>query len=205
MRYTDTHKDEIHAKLVKIAGRALREKGPDGLAVAEVMREAGLTHGGFYAHFKSKDALIVEALDGAFASGRRKFQRAVEGMPPRHALATYIDFYVSPRHRDQPGSGCPLTALNSDLPRQSKTVRKAFDGGLRNLVAGIARLIEEAGIEGDAQALAASVTSAMAGAVAISRAVSDRYLSDQMLATARESIKARLGVTDADLAKGRLQ
>jgi TetR/AcrR family transcriptional repressor of nem operon len=205
MRYADTHKEETHARLVKIAGRTLREKGPEGVAVADVMREAGLTHGGFYAHFKSKDALIVEALDGVFASSKRKFQRAVDGLPPRHALATYIDFYVSPRHRDDRANGCPITALNSDLPRQSKAVRKAFDGGLRNLVAGIARLIEDAGIEGDAETLAASVTSAMAGAVAISRAVSDRYLSDQMLATARESIKARLGVTDADLASTRLQ
>jgi TetR/AcrR family transcriptional regulator, transcriptional repressor for nem operon len=205
MRYADTHKDETHAKLVKIAGRALREKGPDGLAVADVMREAGLTHGGFYAHFKSKEALIVEALEGVFAGSKRRFQRAVEGMPPRHALATYVDFYVSPRHRDDRVNGCPLTALNSDLPRQSKAVRKAFDGGLRGLVAGIERLIKEAGIEGDAEALAASVTSAMAGAVAISRAVSDRVLSDQMLATARESIKARLGVTDSDLASARLQ
>jgi TetR/AcrR family transcriptional repressor of nem operon len=205
MRYADTRKDETHARLVKIAGRALCEKGPDGIAVAEVMREAGLTHGGFYAHFKSKDALVVEALEGVFASSKRKFLRAVDGLPPRHALASYIDFYVSTRHRDDRAGGCPVTALNSDLPRQSNAVRKTFDEGLRNLVAGIEQLIKDAGIKGDAEALAASVTSAMAGAVAISRAVSDRYLSDQMLATARESIKARLGVTDADLAKGNLQ
>lgn len=205
MRYADTRKNETHARLVKIAGRALREKGPDGIAVAEVMREAGLTHGGFYAHFKSKDALVVEALEGVFASSKRKFLRAVDGLPPRHALASYIDFYVSTRHRDDRAGGCPVTALNSDLPRQSNSVRKTFDEGLRSLVAGIEQLIRDAGIKGDAEALAASVTSAMAGAVAISRAVSDRYLSDQMLATARESIKARLGVTDADLAKGSLQ
>jgi len=205
MRYADTRKSETHARLVKIAGRALREKGPNGIAVAEVMREAGLTHGGFYAHFKSKDALVVEALEGVFASSKRKFLRAVDGLPPRHALASYIDFYVSTRHRDDRAGGCPVTALNSDLPRQSNSVRKTFDEGLRGLVAGIEQLIKDAGIKGDAEALAASVTSAMAGAVAISRAVSDRYLSDQMLATARESIKARLGVTDADLAKGNLQ
>lgn len=205
MRYADTRKNETHARLVKIAGRALREKGPDGIAVAEVMREAGLTHGGFYAHFKSKDALVVEALEGVFASSRRKFLRAVDGLPPRHALASYIDFYVSTRHRDDRAGGCPVTALNSDLPRQSNSVRKTFDEGLRGLVAGIEQLIKDAGIKGDAEALAASITSAMAGAVAISRAVSDRYLSDQMLATARESIKARLGVTDADLGQGRLQ
>ena len=66
MRYSDTHKSETHAKLVRLAGRALREKGPEGLAVAELMQAAGLTHGGFYAHFKSKDALLTEALEGVF-------------------------------------------------------------------------------------------------------------------------------------------
>ena len=205
MRYSESRKDETHAKLVKIAGRVLRENGPDGVAVADVMKEAGLTHGGFYAHFKSKDALLVEALESVFASSKRKFLRAVDGLPPRHALATYIDFYVSPRHRDDRANGCPITALNSDLPRQSKAVRAAFDGGVKSLVAGLEQRIAEAGIEGDAHALAASVISAMAGAVAISRAVTDPVLSDQMLATARESIKARLGVSDADLSRSTLQ
>jgi TetR/AcrR family transcriptional repressor of nem operon len=205
MRYSENRKDETHAKLVKIAGRALRENGPEGVAVADVMKEAGLTHGGFYAHFKSKDALLVEALESVFASSKRKFLRAVEGLPPRHALATYIDFYVSPRHRDDRGNGCPITALNSDLPRQSKAVRAAFDGGVKSLVEGLEQRIRESGIEGDAHALAASVISAMAGAVAISRAVTDPVLSDQMLATARESIKTRLGVSDADLSRSTLQ
>src|ERR1700742_3948912 len=114
MRYSDTHKAETHARLLQIAGRMLREKGPENLAVAEVMKEAGLTHGGFYAHFKSKDALLIETLDRVFDSGRYKFDRATEGMPPRHALGAYIDFYVSTRHRDGIANGCPVTALNSD-------------------------------------------------------------------------------------------
>jgi TetR/AcrR family transcriptional repressor of nem operon len=205
MRYSGTHKDETHAKLVRIAGRALREGGPEGVAVAEVMREAGLTHGGFYAHFKSKDALIVEALGEVFAGSRRKFRRAVEGLPPRHALATYIDFYVSTRHRDDRANGCPVTALNSDLPRQSPAVRNAFDAGVTQMVEGLERYIRDAAIEGDAHELAASVIAAMAGAVAISRAVSDPVLSDRMLETARESIKQRLGVADADLSRSMVQ
>jgi TetR/AcrR family transcriptional repressor of nem operon len=201
MRYSETHKDETHARLLKIAGKALRENGPDGVAVAEVMKEAGLTHGGFYAHFKSKDALLVEALRGVFASSKQKFLRAVESLPPRHALGAYIDFYVSPRHRDNPSGGCPITALSSDSPRQSKAFRAAFDDGVKSLVAELETRIREAGIKSDAHALAASVISAMAGAVAISRAVSDRSLSDQMLATARESIKQRLGVDDVSLSR----
>ncbi len=99
-----------------------------------------------------------------FANGRRKFQRAVDGMPPRHALATYVDFYVSRATATIARAVVRSPRSTPDLPRQSKAVRKAFDGGLRSLVAGIERLIKEAGIEGDAEALAASVTSAMAGA-----------------------------------------
>jgi TetR/AcrR family transcriptional repressor of nem operon len=207
MRYSETHKSETHEKLLQIAGKALRAKGPEGVAVAEVMKEAGLTHGGFYAHFKSKDAFLAEALRNIFAHSKDKYRRLTDGLPPRHALATYIDFYVSPIHRDDVARGCPITALNSDLPRQSKKFRTVFDDGVRSLVEGLAERITAAGVEdgGDPHALAASVLSAMAGAVAVSRAVSDKALSDQMLTTARESIKARLGVSDIELSKGSVQ
>jgi TetR/AcrR family transcriptional regulator, transcriptional repressor for nem operon len=201
MRYSQSHKDETHAKILKIAGRALRAKGPEGVAVAEVMKEAGLTHGGFYAHFKSKDALLAEALEGVFEVSRRKFLAAVEGLPPKAALAAYVDFYVSPRHRDGRESGCPLTALNSDMPRQSKELRDVFGAGMTSMVLGVKTLIENAGVPGDAETLAASVISAMAGAVAIARTVADKTLSDEILASARESIKTRLGVGDVELSR----
>ncbi|HEY2068659.1 MAG TPA: TetR/AcrR family transcriptional regulator [Rhizomicrobium sp.] len=200
MRYSDTHKSETHARLLKIAGKALREKGPEGLAVAEVMKEAGLTHGGFYAHFKSKDALLAEALESIFVYSKEKYRRMIDGLPPRHALATFIDYYVSPEHRDNPSRGCPLVMLNSDLPRQSKKFRGVFDAGVERLTLTIATLIRDIGVSTD-PGLAPSILSAMAGAVAISRAVSDKRLSDEMLEAARESIKARLGVTDAELAR----
>jgi TetR/AcrR family transcriptional repressor of nem operon len=201
MRYSDTHRDETHTKILKIAGRALRAKGPDGVAVAEVMKEAGLTHGGFYAHFKSKDALLAEAMRGVFAFSKERYRKLTEGLPPKHALATYIDFYVSANHRDRPAHGCPITALNSDIPRQSRQMRSAFDDGVKSLVKNLQALIESAAIDasGDPKALAASVLSAMAGAIAVSRAVSDKQLSDEMLETARLSIKARLCVDDASL------
>jgi TetR/AcrR family transcriptional repressor of nem operon len=201
MRYSESHRDETHTKILKLAGRALRMKGPGGVAVAEVMKEAGLTHGGFYAHFKSKDALIAEALAGVFVQARKKFAAAVEGLPPRHALAAYIDFYVSPRHRDGREHGCPLTALNSDMPRQSKHVREVFGAGMDSLILGMRTLIENAKVPGDAASLAPSVISAMVGAVSVARSVPDKQLSDEMLANARESIKARLGVDDVELSR----
>lgn len=204
MRYSDTHKSETHAKLVGLAGRALREKGPEGLAVAELMQAAGLTHGGFYAHFKSKDALLVEALETVFQESKRTFQGMTDGLAPRDALARYIDLYVSPAHRDNRSRECPIVALNSDLPRQSKKFRATFDSGLMALLNRLTDLIKAAGI-GDSEALAASVQSAMAGAVAVSRTVSDRRLSDELLKSARESIKARLGLIDTALPGGTLQ
>ena len=91
MRYSDTHKTETHAKLVKLAGRMLREKGPDKLAVAELMQGAGLTHGGFYAHFASKDVLLTEALKGIFADSAQKLQRMADGTSPREALSLFVD------------------------------------------------------------------------------------------------------------------
>jgi TetR/AcrR family transcriptional repressor of nem operon len=207
MRYSQSHKEETRLQILKIAGRALRAKGPDGVGVAEIMKEAGLTHGGFYAHFKSKEDLLINALEGVFAAAKTKFAKAIDGLPPRHALAAYVDFYVSTMQRDNPANGCPITALNSDMPRQTKKLRAVFDAGLKRLLANMAGLIEQGGIAAgdEAGALASSIFSAMAGAVAVSRAVSDKRLSDEMLETARTSIKARLGVDDASLSRARLQ
>lgn len=198
MRYGDTHKAETHAKLVRLAGRVLREKGPQNLAVAELMQAAGLTHGGFYAHFKSKEALLAEALESVFEESNQTLQSVTEGLPPRHALARYIDTYVAPAHRDNPSAGCPIVALNSELPRQSRKFRTTFDAGVRLLLSKLAGWIKAAGIT-ESEALAASVLSAMAGAVAVSRAVSDKRLSDELLGAARASIKARLGLSEAAL------
>jgi TetR/AcrR family transcriptional regulator, transcriptional repressor for nem operon len=195
VRYSETHKAETHMKLVKLAGRALREKGPDKLSVADLMALAGLTHGGFYAHFSSKDALLAEALAGIFEESTQKLDQLTAGLPPIRALVMFIDSYVSPAHRDRASTGCPIVALNSDLPRQSRKFRAAFDAGVRRLTGALANLIEAAG-RTDSGKLAAFVLSAMAGAVVVSRAVSDQNLSDELLAAARENIKARLGLHD---------
>jgi TetR/AcrR family transcriptional repressor of nem operon len=195
MRYGDTHKQDTHDKLIRLAGRALREKGPEQLGVADLMQSAGLTHGGFYAHFKSKDALLAEALENAFVHSGQRVRQLTDGMPARQALASYIDWYVSAVHRDDPGNGCPIVALNSHLPRQSRRFRAAFGAGVKSLLAILAAWIAQAGIP-DGEALAASLLPAMAGAVAIARAVPDPVLSDALLDSARNSIRSRLGLQD---------
>jgi len=199
MRYAENHKDETHKAILKVAAAQLRENGPDRISVASVMKAAGLTHGGFYAHFKSKDALMIAALHDTFARSRRRVSHLLDGLPPRRALATYIDFYVAQTHRDDPANGCPITALNSDMPRQSKKFKAAFEDGVKGIIALNARLMRDAGIA-DAEQLAPSIFAAMAGAVSIARTISDPALSNEFLATTRTGIKARLGLTDAALA-----
>ena len=196
MRYTENHKQETRARVLKVAAKALREKGPDKLGVAEVMQAAGLTHGGFYAHFPSKEAFLTESLNEVFAQSGERRSRLVVGLGPRGALSAYIDYYVSKSHRDHPASGCPLVALNSDLPRQPKKFRAAFDAGVKRLAGELAQWIAALEID-DADKVAVSVLSAMVGAVSLSRAVSDRQLSDELLDAARAGIKSRLGLSDA--------
>jgi TetR/AcrR family transcriptional repressor of nem operon len=199
MRYAENHKEETHRAILKVAAAQLREFGPDRVSVGSVMKAAGLTHGGFYAHFKSKDALLIEALHDTFARSRHRVARLLEGLPPRHALATYVDFYVAETHRDHPSNGCPITALNSDMPRQSRKFKAAFEDGVKLIIDSLASRMTAVGIA-DAAALAPSIFATMAGAVSLSRTISDQTLSNEFLATTRASIKARLGLTDAALA-----
>src|ERR1700754_2948190 len=117
MRYSDTHKEETRAKVVKAAARAVRAKGPEGVGVAEIMAEAGLTHGGFYAHFPNKEALVAAAIDEAFGQSSRRFGKMTDGLSAAEALATFVDLYVTPEHRNHPERGCPVAGLSSELPR----------------------------------------------------------------------------------------
>jgi len=202
MRYSDTHKDETHRKLLRAASVALRERGPDRITVPEIMAAVGLTHGGFYAHFKSKDDMVAEAIRDAFARSQERSRKLVEGMPPAHQLATFVDFYVSETHRDGPERGCPIVMLNSDMPRQSKKVRNAFESGVKTLTAFLAGNIAAMG-HAEPEMLAATILSAMAGAVSLSRSVSDKALSGDLLQSARASIKARLGIKETTLSQAR--
>lgn len=190
VRYAEGHKQETRNRVLKAASAAVRAKGPDGLAVAEVMAEAGLTHGGFYAHFPNKQALIVAAVGEAFDESRRRFARLTEGLDREAAVAAFVDAYVSMAHRGRVANGCPVTALASELPRQPAAVREAFDAGVRGMVARVAAWLPES--EPDREGMAASIVAEMAGAVTLSRAVADDALAERLLADCRRSIKARM-------------
>lgn len=195
MRYDEGHSEKTKNRVVKIAAAQMRKHGPDKVGVADVMGRAGLTHGGFYAHFDSKDDLIAAAVDRMFEESRARFREWTDGKDRPEALRSYINAYVSRAHRDKPESGCAIAALSSDIRRQGSKARSAYDKGINSLLNSIASLLgEEDGVK--RRALAQSMLAEMTGAVAAARAVADETLSDEILASARRSLRARAGLSE---------
>jgi TetR/AcrR family transcriptional regulator, transcriptional repressor for nem operon len=195
MRYDPEHKQRTHEKVLHEAAEAIRLQGPDRISIAELMTNAGLTHGGFYAHFKSKDELIAEAVDWMFAERRAAFAKNLETKAPADALGTYIDLYLSPRHRDHREQGCPVAALGSDLVRLPNLARERFDAGIQRFTINLANLLQECGHK-NPDTLARSVFCEMIGALILSRNLLERELSGQILVTARTNLRNRLGLPD---------
>jgi TetR/AcrR family transcriptional repressor of nem operon len=184
----ETKGEGTRRAILSIAARIILERGPDRVGIAEVMREAGLTHGGFYAHFASRDALVAEAIRSMFEGGRQKFMARVGARTGPEALKAWIDSYVSREHRDNPGGGCAMAALLSDMARLEPAARAAFDDGIRGIVSRLSAHLPAAAEEHAVSSLMAE----MAGAVALARAVSDPPLSDRILKTSRAALKARI-------------
>jgi len=193
MRYETEHKERTRRRILAEAAAAIRAKGPDRVGVAEIMAKVDLTHGGFYAHFRSKDDLVAQAITSMFDQTYAWFLQKTEGLEPREALSTFINAYLSRSHRDARSRGCALAALSGDLPRLSQAARTRFTEGAVRLPMGIAELLRKAGAK-DAEALASSAVAEMVGALALSRAIVDAERADAILSTSRELIKARLGI-----------
>ena len=195
MRYDAEHKARTRERVLKAAANAIRIEGPSRLGVAGVMQGAGLTHGGFYAHFESRDDLVMAAIAEMFGTARETFQRRTEGLEPREALRTYVRFYLSRAHRDARDSGCPLPVLASDLPRMAEPARACYSEGVARLTGLIQGLLDALG-RLDTAALASSALAEMIGALSLSRAVADPGQSDLILARSRAAVLARLGVKE---------
>ncbi|MGX7709038.1 TetR/AcrR family transcriptional regulator [Methylobacterium sp. Gmos1] len=181
MRVTREQFQENRRRILEAAGRLFREKGFSAVTVAEVMEAAGLTHGGFYGHFASKEDLAAQALAQALAPSPREAGTGPDGHRPD--LAGFVAAYLSAAHRDRPGSGCALAALGGEAARQPAPVRRAFTEGLE---ARLARM-QEALPDGDRAAALAAV-SHLVGALVLARAVDDPALSDEILAAARGAL-----------------
>jgi TetR/AcrR family transcriptional regulator, transcriptional repressor for nem operon len=193
MRYDSEHKQRTREKVLKAATKAIRSEGPHRVGVASVMSGAGLTHGGFYAHFGSKDDLISAAIDAMFGESRAKFLKETGDLPPEQALNAYIDFYLSPQHRDAVSVGCPIPVLAADARRLSKQTREQFARGVSHLAERITEQLQKLGRQ-DPAAQAHSMLSELVGALLIARSEPDVARSDAILKASRRSVKQRLGL-----------
>jgi TetR/AcrR family transcriptional repressor of nem operon len=188
-RYPSGHKERTREQIVSAAARAFREQGVEGVSVGEVMGRAGLTHGGFYAHFRNKDQLVAEACGCALEQSTARLIDTARKAPPEDRLAAFIGAYASPAHRDDPGAGCLMPALAAEVSRHSPEVRAAFTESFQQGIAMLARQLPE--MEGaDRTDRALALMSGLAGAVMLARAVDDPSLSDRILQASRDAFTA---------------
>ncbi|HET8748593.1 MAG TPA: TetR/AcrR family transcriptional regulator [Ramlibacter sp.] len=184
METTPTRKQQTHDRIVDTAARVLRETGFQGVGVADIMKRAGLTHGGFYAHFPSRDALVAEALERAGEDSRLRLERAIAAGEAKGAsrFRALVESYLSERHLKCPESGCPVAALGSEIPRQGEAVREAAQARVASLLTAV----ESALGSGQPVGTAAVVTAQMVGALQIARALGDNASGRRQLAACRQ-------------------
>jgi TetR/AcrR family transcriptional regulator, transcriptional repressor for nem operon len=187
MGYSQAQKARTHKRIVAIAAKRFREKGLAGFGIAELMKEAGLTVGGFYKHFDSRDELVAEAVGSAFGDWQRRVDAAASGAPPI-SLAELIDEYLSDVHRKNPGTGCAFSALAPEIARSDKRTRALTSEQVRNDLELIVGLLPGKDKRAARQRAILSF-SALVGAMSLARAVSDESLSREILKTVAELLK----------------
>jgi TetR/AcrR family transcriptional regulator, transcriptional repressor for nem operon len=187
-------KQQTRERILRAAARAIRKHGYEGVGVAEVMKEAGLTHGGFYAHFDSRDALLAAAAEQAGAESIESLARAVAGAKPGEELMALVDTYLSERHVSAPeqGLGCAIAAAGSDVPRQPAEVRRAASRRIKDFIGLIERQFPEWG-KSVAHDKAMGIVASLVGALMLARAVDDAQLSKAIRKSARAVIRSATG------------
>jgi TetR/AcrR family transcriptional regulator, transcriptional repressor for nem operon len=181
---SQAEKARTHERIVAVASRQFREKGIDGIGVADLMKAAGTTAGGFYKHFESRDALVTEAMQAAFGTWDVRVQGGeTSGRPVR--LADLVDEYLCVEHRDNVGEGCPFAALATDLARSDPHTRAAATDQLAHNIELLGSLIDD---KAAARRQAILVYAAMVGAVSLARLSSDDRLSREILDQVRSAL-----------------
>jgi TetR/AcrR family transcriptional regulator, transcriptional repressor for nem operon len=191
MKVTREQCEENRQRILDVAGRLFREKGFDGIGVADVMKAAGLTHGGFYGHFKSRDDLVAQSCTKVL-SGTANIWRKTARRRSEEGARAIVDAYLSPKHRDHPGTGCPFAALGGEVARQGKQVRRAFTEGVRAVLEELAGVTTGRSKAARRQKALATM-SGLVGAIVLARVVDDRTLSDEILAAAAAAFGGRQG------------
>ena len=192
MANSRAEKARNHERILELAAARFREVGIDGVGVAHLMKQAGLTHGGFYRHFGSRDDMVAEVVERTMASGRQALDRMTPKGDRQDVIAGLIDFYLSPAHRDSLPTSCPVTALVRDVARSNDRARSAYTQSVAVFLELFTRLAV-----GDRpkvrRAKAVGALSTLVGALSLARAVNDEELSAEILKSAAAEAKARLG------------
>lgn len=180
-------KEASHERIVSVAARAIRRSGYDGTGVADIMKEAGLTHGAFYAHFASREAMLAEAATRACSESAAVIAGVAAGSPPEQAMAAMLRAYLSPEHREQVELGCPLAALGSETPRQVPEVRRAITRHVKEMVDFVARQSPDWGQPGAHERALATVAT-MVGTLLVARVVDEPALADSFCEAALQQL-----------------
>lgn len=184
-RTPNSRKEDTHEHILDVAARAIRREGYAGVRVADVMKEAGLTHGGFYAHFPSRDALLVEALARAGRDSAAAVARAAEAKREKgiSAFRSLVETYLADRHLGSRESGCPVAALGCEMPRQSKAVREASAERVERLIVAVRETLPAG-----TRSAAPVVTGTLVGTLQLARALGDNAEGRALLAATRKSL-----------------
>jgi TetR/AcrR family transcriptional repressor of nem operon len=189
MRYPKDHKAHTHDRIVRTAAALFRENGIEQISVPTLMARAGLTHGGFYAHFRSKDELVAEALEkGLDETTGRLLAIADRG----DGLRSIVDAYLSRDHRDHPAQGCVLASLGSEVARGGKPARQALTSRLRRLAGALRALVGRSRQGLSPQEQATGILAAMVGAMVLARATDDEDYADEILLSCRRFLEQNL-------------
>jgi TetR/AcrR family transcriptional regulator, transcriptional repressor for nem operon len=184
MRYPAQHKAKTHERVLKKAAEQICRRGVEGTGIASLMGKVGLTHGGFYAHFPDKNALIAEATGPMLEEGVAEVIAAAEAAPEGKKVRAIVNTYLTTAHRDSPQT-CPVAGLAGEMARQSETVRNAYTGAIEDRLKLIARFLPGAN-EQEQRDRARLMMSGMAGTMMIARVITNRKASDHFLEQARE-------------------
>jgi TetR/AcrR family transcriptional repressor of nem operon len=187
MRYVKGHGLKTRRRIIEEASYGLRQTGADGMSVADLMKLAGLTHGGFYSHFESREALVIEAFISAMDRTVSHWLKLIDGMPVEERFSVIAGAYLCPGHRDDRAHGCVLPALSADIGRSSQKARREFARKLDEMIEVVARLFPERPLK-EARQIATGALATMMGSIALARAVGDKKLSDEILGAGRQAL-----------------
>ena len=191
MRYEEDHRQQTHDRIVETASYGLRETGARGLSVVDLMKLAGLTHGGFYNHFNSRAALVSEAIAFAMDQMTARWRRLTQQKANGRRFEALIADYLSPRHRDDPRRGCPLPTLAVDVARSGSTEQRAFAAKLEEMIDVFVELLPDESPQ-QARQIATGAVATMVGSIVLSRAVGNGKLSDRILDAGRKTAVGRI-------------